>query len=327
LKSTPELKPSTRAAYASMIAAQLGPAFGKGLVHLIRAEDVNAYLARVAATLSPKTRRNLVVLLHKMLEDARASGYTATNPLRDTKAVRRPRAVRAEDDREVEILALGDVNRLLAAVTPAYHLFVLTLVSTGMRLNEATALQWGDVDHERHVIHVRRAAYQGQDYTPKSRRSARAIDVGDQLLGALAAFKRELPPARQGASERIFRTIEGGRIDAANFRNREWYPAIERAGVRRVVIHSLRHTYASQLLELGESIMYVSRQLGHASAAFTLTVYGHLLPRESRRTAAGQFEARLGEVRRGTGAAREHQRGESGQTGADEPVAESSDEC
>jgi len=58
---------------------------------------------------------------------------------------------------------------------------------------------------------------------------------------------------------------------------------LRRAGLRYREPHTLRHTYASVLIEAGESLKYVQEQLGHHSAAFTLAAYGHLLPRGDRR--------------------------------------------
>jgi hypothetical protein len=58
---------------------------------------------------------------------------------------------------------------------------------------------------------------------------------------------------------------------------------LRRAGLRYRKPHTLRHTFASLLIEGGESLKYVREQLGHHSPAFTLAVYGHLLPRGDRR--------------------------------------------
>ena len=58
---------------------------------------------------------------------------------------------------------------------------------------------------------------------------------------------------------------------------------LRRAALRYRKPHTLRHTFASLLIEGGESLMYVQEQLGHHSPAFTLAVYGHLLPRGDRR--------------------------------------------
>jgi integrase len=57
---------------------------------------------------------------------------------------------------------------------------------------------------------------------------------------------------------------------------------LEKAGLRHVRIHDLRHTFASLLLQQGESIVYVKEQLGHASIQVTVDTYGHLIPGANR---------------------------------------------
>jgi len=76
--------------------------------------------------------------------------------------------------------------------------------------------------------------------------------------------------------------VTGGLIDDSNLRRRVWLPLLAAAELRHSRIHDLRHAYASLLLEMGTEIQYVQAQLGHHSAAFTLKVYGHLLPRDRR---------------------------------------------
>ncbi len=294
LDTMPGLKPSTRRSYRSILERQLVPVFGDSVLSALTADDINRYLVTAEqAGLKVKTRRNVLVLLHKVLEDARASGFTATNPLRDTRAVRRPRALRPEDESDVELLNPEEVNRLFGAMEPSYLPLFLTAVSSGLRLGELLGLQWGDLDAAASVVHVRRTLYQGEYYVPKSKAGRRTVDVGDQLLGALAALRR----ARFGDTDvlltaPVFTTPAGGVIDPDNLRHRIWAPAIARAGLRHVVIHSLRHTYASLLIQQGESIKYIQKQLGHASATLTLDTYGHLFPRERRQTAS-RLEAQL----------------------------------
>jgi integrase len=65
-----------------------------------------------------------------------------------------------------------------------------------------------------------------------------------------------------------------------SFRNNVWAPLLRRAGLRYRKPHTLRHTYASLLIDMGQALQH---QLGYHSAAFTLKVYGHLLPRGDRR--------------------------------------------
>ena len=75
----------------------------------------------------------------------------------------------------------------------------------------------------------------------------------------------------------------GQAIHDDTFRNNVWAPLLRRSGLRYRKPHALRHTYASLLIEGGESLKYVQEQLGHHSPAFTLAVYGHLIPRGDRR--------------------------------------------
>ena len=67
-------------------------------------------------------------------------------------------------------------------------------------------------------------------------------------------------------------------LDQANLRNRVFEPALKRAGLRRIRIHDLRHTFASLLIHQGENLKYVQSQLGHASIQTTVDRYGHLMP-------------------------------------------------
>lgn len=184
------VKPSTARAYRSILERRLIPALGARAVSTITATEVNQLLAACEGALKPKTRRNVLTLLHKVLDDARAAGYCAINPLADRRAVRRPRALRPEEESEVEILSPAEVNRLLEAVAPDYQPLYLVAVSTGMRLGEVLGLQWGDVDRAAQQLRVRRSLYKGECYLPKSKGSRRSLDVGDQVLGTLNALER-----------------------------------------------------------------------------------------------------------------------------------------
>jgi integrase len=79
----------------------------------------------------------------------------------------------------------------------------------------------------------------------------------------------------------------GSPMKYPHFNEYVWAPALRAAGVepgRENGMHALRHWYASVLLDAGESIKAVSEYLGHASAAFTLATYTHLMPSSEQRT-------------------------------------------
>ena len=83
-------------------------------------------------------------------------------------------------------------------------------------------------------------------------------------------------------AEWVFITGGGNRVDGDNLRNRVFYRLLEKADVRQVRLHDLRHTYASLLIQPGESLAYVRDQLGHSSIQVTVDVYGHLVPSANR---------------------------------------------
>jgi integrase len=80
----------------------------------------------------------------------------------------------------------------------------------------------------------------------------------------------------------VFPDSNGGSLDDHNLRHRVWEPLLTVAGFRHRRLHDLRHSFASLLLQDGAELLYVSEQLGHSTASFTLERYAHLLPRNRR---------------------------------------------
>jgi integrase len=104
----------------------------------------------------------------------------------------------------------------------------------------------------------------------------------------------------KGEGNLVFPTETGSPMSPSNLLHRGFYPALKRAGLRKVRFHDLRHSFASLALAGGENLGPVSKQLGHASTAITLTIYRHVLPGEGRgmsdRLAARVADADGGEV-------------------------------
>jgi len=293
LKGLGNLKPSTRRTYGDDLHLHLIPALGDLPLGQIGPEEINAYLGTQAGKLRPKTLTNQLSLLAKIMSDAVEAHRLTVNRLHRSKAIRRPKAIREDDEIRVEVLTHAEINLALDALPPAWYPFFLTAVCTGMRLGELLALTWADFDEATGRLWVRRSYYKGHFYLPKTKRSRRPVDIGDQLLAVLRGVRR----ARFGdgpapAAALIFPSRTGGPLIPENLRRRVWGPALKKAKVRHVRIHSLRHFYASALIAQGENIKYISSQLGHASVAITVDRYGHLFPDE-RRAAAGRLEQRL----------------------------------
>ena len=67
-------------------------------------------------------------------------------------------------------------------------------------------------------------------------------------------------------------------MDPYNMKYRYFYNCLEKAGLRRIRFHDLRHTFASLLIQAGHPLAYIKEQLGHSSIRMTVDVYGHLVP-------------------------------------------------
>jgi integrase len=121
--------------------------------------------------------------------------------------------------------------------------------------------------------------------------------MSDQLRETLLQHREELRarfggalptiqvPGRQKAEtavQLVFPSREGGPTDGDNFRHRVFYRLLEVADIPRLRFHDIRHTFASLLLQQGESLHYVKEQMGHASIQTTVDVYGHLIPGSNR---------------------------------------------
>ena len=163
-----------------------------------------------------------------------------------------------------------------------HYPMVLTLARTGMRLGEVLGLQWGDIDFNSRFITVQRGLSKGKVGTPKNGK-IRKVDMSSQLTETLQGLKhqRKIETLRKGwkqIPEWVFINEEGNYIHDKHWRNTIFYKALEKAKLRRVRIHDLRHTYASLLIQAGESLAYIRNQLGHHSIKVTVDIYVHLAP-------------------------------------------------
>ena len=146
--------------------------------------------------------------------------------------------------------------------------FLLLLARAGLRLGEAFALQWPDFDFTGREIRVARAFSHGRLDTPK-RGHGSTVDMSRQLEAVLQHLL---------TATWVFCTTTGTMLNKGNVR-RVFVRLLMRTKLPlHFSPHPLRHTFASLLLQQGESPVYVQRQLGHASIKLTVDTYGKWLP-------------------------------------------------
>jgi integrase len=236
--------------------------------------------------LSVRSVQGIARTLSSVLTQAVDDGHLSANPAFRLGKFYRRQSVKAE----IQPLTQPEVQQFLTAAethAPREYALFLTALRTGLRLGELLGLQWGDIDFAGRFLEVRRQIVNGQVAVPKNGTSRR-VDMSTQLSTALRTLltERKAEKLRNGwkaLPEWVFCTPEGGPLDGDNLRHRVFYRVLEKAKLRRIRIHDLRHTMASLLLQAGAPITYVSRQLGHADPAITLRVYAHYLPDAARK--------------------------------------------
>jgi len=225
---------------------------------------------------APKTINNALAALVACLNDACRKGKLARNP---TAGVQRLPAAHVERD----YLRLDEIPRYLDACVPTFRPLAELLIATGMRISEAIALTWHDVDFHNSAVRVLRSGKPDGDGSTKGDRY-RSVDFGPRAGGVLRDL-RARQQEHDGAAKHgpVFAVTVAGRPSAPpkrmdrNTVSRSWHKAaLEDAGLRDMPLHSLRHTAAAAWLTTGKPLMYVQRQLGHASITTTEHCYGHL---------------------------------------------------
>jgi integrase len=206
-----------------------------------------------------------------VMEAAVRDGLIRTNPV---TGVRQPRI----DRDEAAYFAPGIVDSIADAMpTAEYRTLIRVLGLGGLRFGEAAALTRDRIDVLRRRIMVRETLTEVGGHlhlTATKTYQARAVPLpptlADELAAHLAASVGPTPDAP------VFRAPQGGNLRYGAFYHRRWLPTLERLNLPAVGVHVLRHSAAARMIQAGASPKAVQQILGHRSAAFTLSVYGHL---------------------------------------------------
>jgi len=159
---------------------------------------------------------------------------------------------------------------------------------SGLRRGELAGLRWEDVDEDEQTIIIRQTAnyVPGRGVytdTPKTAESFRTIRLSKSAFLLLREYKKmqdaqkeALGDAWEDTDGRVFTTDSGAPMFPDSIS--QWFGKfIERSGLPKVTLHSLRHTYASLMIAEGAPLVVVSRQLGHAQASTTANIYAHVI--------------------------------------------------
>lgn len=242
-----------------------------------------------AKPLNPKTIRNIHGILSKCLSTAVKLEYMRRNP---AESVTLPRVER----REIKPLTDEQVSKMVAqAGNDGFGTLFKVVVFTGLRLGEALGLTWDCIDFQKNRLTInkqlqkRPLADGGFTFAPLKNDKVRVIAPAPFVLNLLKQWNQKQAEDRLAAGrlwqgwksdkERqnaiVFTNELGGHLHPQTVLV-HFKKLAASVGAPLARVHDLRHTYAVLSLQNGDDVKTVQENLGHATAAFTLDVYGHV---------------------------------------------------
>ena len=236
--------------------------------------------------LSPKTVRNTHTVLRKALSDAERLGLVHRNAAAAARgpSVERPEFTVWSSDEVRQFFAAGEANRLSGA-------FVL-LATTGMRRGEVLGVRWKDLDLDSGQLSIVQTITNVDGVltigSPKTSKSKRVIYLDETTVTMMRQHRRRqredqvaMGPDWGNSGDLAF-TDEAGRPVRPEWFSKEFGRVAAVAGVPRIRLHDVRHTYATLALKAGVHPKVVSERLGHSTIAITLDLYSHVTPGMAR---------------------------------------------
>ncbi len=294
------VKPKTLESYDWALRLHVLPRLGRVALADLKAPDIQRlYEDVMAGGLSPKSARNIHLVVHAMLGRAARMGVVPHNVADLVDPPRPPQ-------RELPAFTLYQARSLLAAARDhRLRALIVLAITTGARSGELLGLTWDDVDLEGAVVDINKSLQkQGRRVAlvKSSRtRSRRKVAIPDTAVEALrwhrarqAEESLSIGPKWRNDLDLVFTTRVGTPLDRTNVLRRELRPLLKKAGLPESLRFSdLRHIAACLALGQGTPVVAVSEMLGHADAAATLRLYGHAVP-SSIRQVADTMETALG---------------------------------
>ncbi len=291
------LKPSTFDSYRDIVERHITPPLGKEPLAKLTPAKVRGWISakqvEVGArgkVLSSRTVAYFHAVLRKALADAMRDELVGRNvaALVEPPVVRRApvRPLTADEARKV----------LVAAATDRLRVLWLVMLSVGLRRGEALALRWDDLDLDAGTVTIARSLQRlrgdknettgrrrGElvELAPKTEGSAATIALPASLVTALREhvevqqLERMVAPAWVDPGL-VFTTSVGTALEPRNV-SRSWSTLCDRANVRRVRLHDLRHSAATFMLSAGVDLKMIQTTLRHSRLATTADVYAHVL--------------------------------------------------
>ena len=240
---------------------------------------VQNWQLKLAKDFSPNYIRIVQGMLSIAFDRAIVLGIAKKNPSRMIGNIKSKKT-------KVDFWTLEEFQKVISLLCKKdyyeHYLFISfwLLFMTGMRIGEASALHWSDIDFETGLLSITKTLYYRTmtDYKfvePKTQASIRTIYIDSDTLNELKAWQSVQQQVLPDCS--LVLSYNGTPTSKTTLPR-----ALEKlsnlAGVHRIKIHALRHSHASLLISMGENPLLIKERLGHEKIQTTLGTYGHLYP-------------------------------------------------
>jgi integrase len=242
-------------------------------------EGAASEIAAWRSGLSASSRYRKTAALRQCLGAGVRWRYLTTNPAVDAGRNPEPRSD------ELRPFTREQVDAIAEELGPVYGPLAVFAAETGLRTNEWVAVERRDVDRAGRAVTVQRRYADGvlTGY-PKTERSRRRVPLTTRAFEAIES----LPPRLD--TPLLFPAPAGDYVSLDNWRTREWYDALDAAGIEKRGPYHLRHTFATEALAAGVSIFELARLMGTSVKMIDRT-YGHLAE-DSEEAIRARLEAR-----------------------------------
>ncbi|MGQ7462941.1 tyrosine-type recombinase/integrase [Streptococcus suis] len=236
--------------------------------------------------LSTNTINKIMILLKKIFDVGLRKGYYATNPVKLLKKL-------PIEKTKMQFWTVEEFQQFLTLFEPEEYnikLLFTVLFFTGLRLGEALALTWQDIDFSSNTIHITKSIYVNKGIshisTTKTKAGTRRIIINKKLSQELQHWQQQQKHLLgQFTSDSLtLQVFQSNPLTITkNAIEKQYKKILERDDtLKKIRIHDFRHSHASLLINQGEDYLVVKERLGHASITTTIDTYSHLYPSKQK---------------------------------------------
>ncbi len=276
------IKAQTYARYKGLIELHIVPAIGEQDIGLLTRRQISDFLSekrhsgnqRYDGGLSPISINLMLSILNMAFEYAFDREYLENNPCDRVKRVptierKHADAFTKKEQRKLEQTIEADDNDRLFGIILCFY--------TGLRIGELLGLEWSDISDDYRILTISKTVYRGKDENgewqlciddPKTASSYRCIPLPEHIADRLYTLREK------SNSKFIVQNKKGERMSIRSYQY-IFEKITEKAGVRKLNFHAIRHTFATRALENGVDIKTLSEIMGHKNTSVTLNRYAH----------------------------------------------------